>query len=315
MSTTALQQALTEAVAKVRHQYPELTDEAVSTAYVTYRTHFRQGDEDPPVSTDPAVDELLLALWDVIVDRETAGLDQDIEDLEQYYAQAFDGLSNPPTPTAPVALTPPPDASTEPAPILTETLYESKPPGETTDEDEELSIYQLKIVLDGSNPQIWRRVLVSKHVTLTNLHHVIQSVMGWSESHMHQFYPQQDRPIARTGGAQLSDLLYAEGEHCGYEYDFGDSWYHDLELERKLAAEPGRQYPVCIAGQRACPPEDVGGIPGYAKMLDILKDPTHPEYEDMAGWLTQDFNPAAFNIDQANMRLGRHGQAAFQSAT
>lgn len=329
MSTQDLQQALTTATEAARQRHPALTDEDVRAAYESYHRHFTRGEDDPPVSHDPAVDDLLLSLWDVIVDRELAGTDADVTDLDQHYRYVFTNLLSPttqelqhvadrvdtiPEDEMPLAVATSPVVDTEdPAPVLPPEIQQADMVARK--EEEPLPIYQLKISLDGSQPEIWRRVLVPSHITLVNLHHVIQSAMGWSESHMYQFYPQQDRPIARTGGAQLSDLLVNEGEICGYEYDFGDSWYHNVELERKLPADPNRQYPVCTGGQRACPPEDIGGIPGYGRMLDILKDPSQPEYEDMAGWLTQDFNPAAFNIDQANLRLARHGRAGFQAAT
>ena len=323
-----LQQALANAAADVRERHPELTTTDVDSAYARYRLHFAEGHDDPPVSEQPAMDELLLALWDVIVDRETAGTDAHHEDVEAFYAKAFAALlgerDDAPDETLvqPVALAPEVDVDTEaPAPVMPEAqqhsdmIAEEGPATEVPKQEvaDEQDIYQIKVTLDGSKPLIWRRILVSRDVNLTNLHHVIQSSMGWSDSHMHQFYPQQSRPIARTGGASLSDLLVDEGEHCGYEYDFGDSWYHDLELEQKLPREERRHYPVCTGGQRACPPEDVGGIPGYLNMLAVLQDPSHPEYEDMASWLTQDFNPASFNIDQANLRLQRHGSAGFQA--
>ena len=320
-----VQQELTEllrsAAARVTTAFPTLSAADTEAAYAVYRDHFAQGGEEPPVSDRPATDELLLALWDTLVDWESDHSELSSAQLDTLYQEAFGELLAPTS--APIAEARPLDVDcATPAAVVPA----AAPPGDFTavkpavpdDSGDEAGsgdpIYVVKITLDGSQPLIWRRVLIPASVDLSRLHHIVQSAMGWSDSHMHQFYPPKSRPLERLGHARLGDLLRDEGDHCGYEYDFGDSWYHDLTLEGKQAAEPGRRYPVCTGGQRACPPEDIGGIPGYLAMLAVLDDPGHEDYEEMAGWLTQDFNPAAFSIEQANLRLGRYGTAAFPPA-
>ena len=305
--------ALTDATERVRTQYPELTDEDVRNAYTTYREHFAAHEADPPVADQKAVDELLYALWDIIVERETEGVDQ-VEDLEAFYVTTFQQLLAPPTPaeeqvliaqakpvdTSPVG--PPPVEQHE---VLTaEDLVEDVP---------QKRIYTVRISLDGSQPEIWRRVLIPADVPQTELHYILQAAMGWRGSEQFQFLPPQDRELPSSGEPTLADLLPKEGDDCGYEFDRGTTWYHHLELESIGTPEGRRRYPVCTAGQRACPPEDIGGLKAYEEMLERMKDPTQSEYREMNGWLTQDFNPASFNIEQANLRLSRHGQVSFQA--
>ncbi|MBB4077409.1 hypothetical protein GGR28_000010 [Lewinella aquimaris] len=317
MSTDNLQQALASAAEDVRRQYATLTTADVNEAYAAYLEHFERREDEPPVSTVPEKDELLLALWDVIVDRETAGVDAVTGELEEYYARAFAALLGTETEkqlsTEPIAVpTTIAEPSATPAPVLEETEEQFTDLVEdTTDPSRE--IYRLRVTIDGSDPEIWRRILVPADVRQTRLHHIIQAAVGWRGSEQFQFFPQMDRELPTTEEPRLCDLLTTVGQQCGYEFDSGDSWYHDILLEEKSEAEPRRHYPICTAGQGACPPEDVGGIPGYKRLLDVLRDPNHPEHEEMAGWLTQDFNPDAFNIDQANIRLGKYGDASFHA--
>jgi len=139
--------------------------------------------------------------------------------------------------------------------------------------------------------------------------------MGWTNSHLHMFthptgrygVPDWDLPLHDERTATLSDLSSREGDSFGYEYDFGDGWEHDILLEKLVAAESGGRYPVCVAGERACPPEDCGGIGGYEELIDILADSGREGHEDMLRWLGiengHDFDPARFDIDEANRRL------------
>lgn len=297
--STDLLQALQASTRRVQKQHPTLSHSDIRGVYASYRDHFSGGDSEPPTSTDPAKDDLLLALWDDVIDYENKQVGRSAKELEAVYVGIFTQLEK----LAPQVEKAVPNSLEQEA---------QAGPQDAVQNTEEKPIYQLKITLDGSQPLIWRRLLVPLDVDLTHLHHIIQSAMGWTDSHVHQFYPPQSRPIERLGSARLGDLLVEEGDHCGYEYDFGDSWYHDIELEQKREAETGRTYPVITGGERACPPEDSGGIRGYNESLKVLKDPSHPDYMEMAGWLTQDFNPEAFNIDQANQRLARHGRASFR---
>ena len=173
------------------------------------------------------------------------------------------------------------------------------------------TVYQLKVTLIDSQPPIWRRVQVESGVTLDRLHHTLQVVMGWTDSHMHGFrVPQRAQSRARQRllpiesaeekATRLGDLLRRPKDWCIYDYDFGDGWEHQLLLEKALARSPSERYPTVLAGRGACPPEDVGGVPGYYHFLQVLNDPNHPEHEDMLEWAGGSFDPTAFNAYEIN---------------
>jgi Plasmid pRiA4b ORF-3-like protein len=172
--------------------------------------------------------------------------------------------------------------------------------------------YQIKIVLLDTHPPVWRRVLVPREITLRQLHRIVQTVMGWTDSHIHQFIFEGQRysdPKYRleTGviderKTKLSDLIFAVGNRLLYEYDFGDSWRHDLRLENALVQDDSFR-PICVAGGRACPPEDCGGPSGFAELLEILENLDHPEYEDRVEWLGGEFDPECFDLQKVNRRL------------
>lgn len=316
MPNDNLQQALVKAAENTLASYPELTQADLTAAYTTYRNHFAtETEQEPPVSYRPAMDELLLSLWDVIVDRETSGLDQTDGKLEDHYARVFGSLLKGSGPLefddSPIAIAEAVEAPVTPAPVVAADKEEA---GAPIDEEATDLIYRIKISLDGSQPLIWRSVLVPAGMPQTELHHLIQSAMGWRGTESFQFLPQQARELPTAGEPLLHDLLREAGDECGYEFDRAGSWYHNISLEGIELPEGRRQYPVCIGGQRACPPEDAGGIREYEEMLEALQDPSHPDYREMAGWLTEGFNPATFNIDQANLRLARHGRVSFEAA-
>ncbi|HQG30769.1 MAG TPA: plasmid pRiA4b ORF-3 family protein [Deltaproteobacteria bacterium] len=178
---------------------------------------------------------------------------------------------------------------------------------------EKAPIYQLKITLRGSKPPIWRRFVVPGSITLPTLHEVIQIVMGWTDSHLHEFVsgrisygvpdPEWPSGARNEARARLNQLLQREKQKLLYMYDFGDGWEHSLELEKIIPGDSLSPKPKCIAGKRACPPEDCGGIYGYYDLLDALKDPENPEHEDMIEWLGGDFDPEYFDIDEINEML------------
>jgi hypothetical protein len=150
-----------------------------------------------------------------------------------------------------------------------------------------LEIYQLKVTLLGTMPPIWRRLLVPANVTLAQLHDVLQAAMGWQDCHMHEFSAghrhfgrpnPEDRlmgmpPVENERTVRLSGVLGRVGAKALYTYDMGDSWEHGIVLEKRLPVDPGTAYPVCTGGERACPPEDCGGIGGFYDLLDALGDP------------------------------------------
>lgn len=180
-------------------------------------------------------------------------------------------------------------------------------------------IYQLKVTLLGTDPPIWRRLLVSADLTLAQLHKVLQTTMGWDDAHMHEFRAGQRRfgrpepadPFTRMPRVEsermvpLSAVLQRAGAKMIYTYDLGDNWEHGVVLEKRLPAEPHTTYPICTDGQLACPPDDCGGIPGYYDLLDALAEPGHPRHEELQDWIGAAFNPEAFSPDQVNRRLSR----------
>jgi hypothetical protein len=178
-------------------------------------------------------------------------------------------------------------------------------------------IYQIKVALLGTDPPIWRRLLVPADLTLEQLHDVLQLAMGWEDCHMHEFRIGQQRfgkpdPMEQAFGgprtasertARLVTALGRVGAKAVYTYDFGDSWEHQIVVEKCLAPEPGHAYPACLAGERHGPPEDCGGIPGFYNLLDAISDPAHEEHEELLDWLGDGFDPEAFSVDEVNRRL------------
>ena len=175
------------------------------------------------------------------------------------------------------------------------------------------TIHQIKVMLRGSRPPIWRRFIVQSDVTLYKLHHILQVVMGWTDSHLHQYRigntyygePNDEFGMRRQNEkrVRLNELLRKPKDRMVYEYDFGDSWDHEILIEKILPMEKGTQYPVCIKGKRACPPEDVGGVWGYSDFLKTIMNPKDPEYEDMLEWADGDFDPELFDVEEVNKRL------------
>jgi len=140
--------------------------------------------------------------------------------------------------------------------------------------------------------------------------------MGWTNSHLYRFeigarqYAEPDPenefyelPFRDSKRAKLERLVPKKGSTFLYEYDFGDSWVHELLLEDILKRDPGKRYPACLAGERACPPEDCGGTYGYVELLEIISDPEHEEYLDTMTWLGGHFEPALFDIEAVNHKL------------
>jgi hypothetical protein len=180
-------------------------------------------------------------------------------------------------------------------------------------------VYQIKVTLNESKPPIWRRLLVPGDVTLEDLHYIIQIAMGWTNSHLHQFivgeiyfgepHPDYDDDLQMNDERRfrLEQIAENEGFRFCYEYDFGDSWMHTLLVEKILEPEPGQQYPVCVKGERACPPEDVGGVWGYGDFLEAIGDPDHPEHEDYLEWIGGGFDPEEFNLEETNEILRELG--------
>ena len=136
--------------------------------------------------------------------------------------------------------------------------------------------------------------------------------MGWKNSHLFDFklgdytigYLDDDAPedLADANEVTVDTLLTKEGMKFHYTYDFGDSWEHTIEVEKII--NEAQDIPVCIEGEMNCPPEDCGGIPGFENMLGILKDRTHPEFQDMYQWAGS-YNPKKFSLAKINRELSK----------
>ncbi len=177
-------------------------------------------------------------------------------------------------------------------------------------------ILQLKVTLKHFKPSIWRRVQVRSDTNLGELHGIIQLAMGWGNCHLHLFIIGK-RPNFLFIGAQeptaenymeedevmINEVLPAAKSKMVYEYDFGDSWEHEVVVEKIVQAEEGVYYPRCLAGENACPPEDVGGVWGYAEFLEAMADPNHEEHESYLDWVGEDFDPKEFDLEIINRRL------------
>ncbi|WP_320041189.1 plasmid pRiA4b ORF-3 family protein [uncultured Desulfobacter sp.] len=176
--------------------------------------------------------------------------------------------------------------------------------------------YLLKIQLLDIEPAIWRRFVVPASITLDRFHDVIQIVMGWTDSHLHQFtigskryteYPESKEEGLVCGRYRLGNLIKQKGRTFRYLYDFGDSWEHELVLEESRYFNPElRTELACFEGERACPPEDVGGVPGYFEFCNALKDPSHEEHEGYMEWSGGDYDSDRFDSGSINWELMKY---------
>jgi hypothetical protein len=181
-------------------------------------------------------------------------------------------------------------------------------------------VYQFKITLKHAHPPIWRRIQV-KDCTLDNLHEHIQTAMGWTNSHLHHFrigeqlYGDpllmaenfEEMGYQDSTTTKLSDLLPTKDKRFRfeYEYGFGDSWEHEVRFEGCVEAERGKRYPLCLDGARACLPEDVGGVWGYADFVEAIQNPDHEDHDGMLEWVGGRFDLEAFDPAVATKRMKR----------
>ena len=181
-----------------------------------------------------------------------------------------------------------------------------------------IAIYQLKIVLCGIDPPILRVLQIKGNANLGKLHDYIQGVMGWKDCHLHEFiihgrkYQPEEQMSEEIGESDFPDernyrlnKLLQDGDSFKYEYDFGDCWEHDIVVEKILPPQEGVRYPVCVYGERACPPEDSGGVRGYEELLAVLNDPEHEEHEHYSEWAGKGFDPEKFDLKKTNRLLGK----------
>jgi len=180
-------------------------------------------------------------------------------------------------------------------------------------------ILRLKVTREIA-PPIWRRLEIPSDFTLARLHRVLQVAMGWTDSHLHQFLAGEDRygPLDSEmqenqrdeGATSVGDVLRSSGDRLGYKYDFGDGWEHEIVLEGILIPDTGVSYPICVGGERACPPEDCGGIPGYSDFLQAVRDPSHPEHAELIEWVGGTFDPESFSVEGVNRLLRSRSRKA-----
>ncbi len=174
------------------------------------------------------------------------------------------------------------------------------------------ALYEIKVTLAGSKPPIWRRMVVKDTTRLDDLHSILQIAMGWSDYHLHQFRvgntfigvpdPEFDMEVTDERNLYLKDILTEPKDSFFYEYDFGDGWDHKIVLEKILPPDSSSS-PRVIRGKKACPPEDCGGMWGYAQFLEAVQDPTHEEHESMREWVGGEFDPDTFDMDAVNREL------------
>jgi hypothetical protein len=179
----------------------------------------------------------------------------------------------------------------------------------------EKEIIEVKIVLNETNPPIWRRLLIPATITFFDLHHIFQIGMGWTNSHLFEFKVgdytigyiddqfEESEGIADANEVTLETLLMKEGTQFSYLYDFGDHWQHTVIVEKLLKKEEGKIYPICREGSLRSPPEDCGSIPGFYNLLEILKDKKHPEYKETKTWLGRGYDPEKFDLEKVNKEL------------
>ena len=187
--------------------------------------------------------------------------------------------------------------------------------------------FELKVTLHHSDPPIWRRFEISSRATLADLHNVLQIVMEWEDSHLHEFVIQDNRrfrapnwltgEVTMTAGDDVSDARNIElaqlkdelRETIVYVYDFGDDWTHVIELVNVRPATSDDQAPVVLEGKLASPLEDCGGVWGYYEMVESLKDPEDGQHEEMLEWVGEEFDPESYDLKQVNKRLRQHASS------
>ena len=175
------------------------------------------------------------------------------------------------------------------------------------------TVHQLKVTLGTVKPPVWRRIVVPSDMTLAKLAAVLEAAMGWYGGHLHLFdvdgtrYGMPNRGWGNDdldeGRFRLGKVLYTVGSKMRWDYDFGDGWEHNVVVEAIDAPASGVDYPVCLTGRRACPPEDCGGPWGYEDLLKVLADPGHPNYEEMRDWVPLEFDPAHFNTEETSQAM------------
>ena len=181
-------------------------------------------------------------------------------------------------------------------------------------------LFKLKVTLIDAHPRIWREIQLPGGINLAELHGVLQIAMGWTNSHLHQYrigerdygIPDEDSAVylpelIDERHVRLEEVAQTKSQFV-YQYDFGDGWRHQVVVEATAKPTRSVEYPVCLGGARACPPEDVGGLGGYAEFLRALADPKHPEHADYLTWVGGGFDPDRCDLEFVNRTLRRFVQ-------
>lgn len=179
-------------------------------------------------------------------------------------------------------------------------------------------IYRLRLELQYLEPLIWRELEVRADMTLHDLHRAIQIVMGWEDYHLWSFEadgrrfepPNKDpagfgEPAEEAAAASIETVLPEAGSHLVYTYDFGDDWMVAVSVVNIGLSETGIRYPRCIAGMRAGPLEDSGGVPGYETLLEAHRNPASSDAKELLEWAGEDWDPDVFDLDAVNKALAR----------
>ncbi len=177
-----------------------------------------------------------------------------------------------------------------------------------------MDIVEITVTLQGV-PEVSRTLLVPVGLKLDRLHLTLQNAMGWENSHLYSFeardarWTEEDMSIEDTDlsvhkGTLADAIAHARGSPIIYIYDFGDDWTHYITIGASTTAEDDTVYPKLIKGSGACPPEDIGGFPGYYAFLEAMSDPKHPSHEEVKNWYGEVFSPE-INILQLQMMVGR----------
>ena len=193
------------------------------------------------------------------------------------------------------------------------------------------TVYHFEVTLEEVDPRIWREIQVPNDYSFGDLHVAIQDSMGWLDYHLNEFeinnpgtgdmqrigIPDdemlEDQPTLAGWEMAISDYFSADNPSASYTYDFGDNWRHIVTLKGIVERSPGRPYPQCVAGERACPPEDCGGPWNYEEFLEAIRDPGHEEHERMLEWVGEGFHPEVFNAEGVHFEdPGERWKIAFE---
>jgi hypothetical protein len=179
-------------------------------------------------------------------------------------------------------------------------------------------VFSLKLTVVGCAPRIWRRLLVRETMWLSRLHDSIQVAFEWFDYQTHLFtlddhkygnpFRKDELVIEDDRDVALADLDLASRDKLTYQYHFGEGWEVEIRVEKLIALEKGMHYPTCIAGERAPPPEDCGGIEAFHDMLACIKEPNTDLGREWLEWLGPDYKPEVCELEKINKGLRKLGK-------